>query len=182
PGARPPPAEDSPRRNWKSETDGIVADALGVSRPTYKRARRVVQLAEDSAQPDAVRQVAQEARAEMDRSGSAFRAEKKVKEALRAQDKQRVKASPSQADPAVDAEPEPERIQGMPQPRYRKRPAGTVIDNILNALDGQRIAYESLTADRFADYPRDIRDQWAKRLGEHIRSLRELQSTIKEKT
>jgi len=47
-----------PRRNWKSETDGVVADALGISRPAYKRARRVVQFAEDSAQPEAVRQAA----------------------------------------------------------------------------------------------------------------------------
>jgi len=68
------------------KTYDIVGKALGMSGATYKRARRVLAVANDETQPDAVRQVAREAAEQMDRTGAVLPAERKVSAALKEQE------------------------------------------------------------------------------------------------
>lgn len=60
------------------KTTDIVGAAVGMSRPTYERAKLVVEACEDETLPPRVREIAQEARDEMDRTGKVLPAHDKV--------------------------------------------------------------------------------------------------------
>lgn len=62
----------------KGKTADIVGAAVGMSRPTYERAKLVVEACEDKTLPPGVREIAQEARDEMDRTGKVLPAYDKV--------------------------------------------------------------------------------------------------------
>lgn len=63
------------------KTDEQVAGALGMSTPNYRRAKRVVEAAEDETLPDKVRSIAQQARSDMDATGKPWRPYRKVQDA-----------------------------------------------------------------------------------------------------
>jgi ParB-like chromosome segregation protein Spo0J len=65
----------------KGKTYDIVGSALGVSGATYKRAKAVVNAAEDTDAPEEVREVAQAALAEMNETGKVTPAYDKVRRA-----------------------------------------------------------------------------------------------------
>lgn len=62
----------------RGNTGDIVGAAVGMSRPTYERAKLVVEACEDETLPPGVREIAQEARDEMDRTGKVLPAHDKV--------------------------------------------------------------------------------------------------------
>lgn len=81
----------------KGDTRRKVDKALGVSGGTFERAKHVLDVAADPAAPEAVREVAREAAKQMDATGGAWSAYKKVKEAEAA-----AATTPSAPPPATD--------------------------------------------------------------------------------
>jgi len=63
------------------KTDNLVAACLGMSETNYRRAKRVVEAAENEAASEDVRRVAREARERMDATGRVWGSFRKVREA-----------------------------------------------------------------------------------------------------
>jgi len=82
--AAPSPTKpgEKPKPKPKPKTRDTAAAAVGMSGPTYTKAKAVLEAAEDESLPDAARDVAVEARDEMNRTGKVDPAFKRVQKAL----------------------------------------------------------------------------------------------------
>lgn len=124
------------RPNIPSDTREIVGKALGISGPTYQRAKAVVKAAQEEQAPESVRDVAREALARMDAGGGVESAFNKVRSA--------------QKDAEGQAEPEPpEHRHDTPDnrarhPRLHHKDAARILPRILTGLNGIAEAIEGL--------------------------------------
>jgi hypothetical protein len=149
------PSSTEPRVTNPTRT--AVADAIGMSPAQYQRAKHVVQAAKDETAPEEVREVAQQAVAEMDAG----------------------KASVSGAYGRVRAVETAQRPTGAPDTgsRVRLKVASSekIIDRLVTMLAGMR---ESIRTVDFSDCP--ATEYQIKEIAESIRVLGNLKRTLLE--
>lgn len=145
-GTRNDLTSGSPEPNVR--TDDIVADALGVSSPTYKRAKHIVKVASDPKAPPEVREVAAQAQAEMDATG-------------------RVRG-PYDRLRAVEKGEAPASLTGLKLP-----PAQKIIDKTVSTLGALRVAFESTD---FSGC--ELTEDQARELTNGIRALQRLRRAL----
>jgi ParB family chromosome partitioning protein len=138
-------------------TRTAVADAIGMSPSQYQRAKHVVAVAKDEEAPQEVREVAQQAVAEMDAG----------------------RASVSGAYGRVRAAETEQRPTGAPDTGSRVRlkvaPSEKIIDRLVTMLAGMR---ESIRTVDFSDCP--ATEYQIKEIAESIRALGNLKRTLLE--
>ncbi len=127
----------------KGRVDKKVAEALGTSEPTYRRMKKVVEVAGDPDQPEDMRQVAQEALAEMNETGKVLPAYNKVASLVG------LKAHKGGSAPQKETPPSSPSSNGSKPPSrqgrraWKGKPAEEVMDQLVATLQGAVSALEA---------------------------------------
>jgi ParB family chromosome partitioning protein len=139
------------------QTREVVGEALGVSGPTYQRMKMVVTAAEDASLPEPVREVAQQAKEQMDAGGSIHAAYDRVQAA-----KEAIPPTP------------PIHAASNPVPKLHRIRAAEVLSNVATQLRGITIALDGLD---FADVEASEADR--KALDKGIQALSRLRKSLR---
>lgn len=158
----------APKRNRKSETAALAAEAVGMSRTTYSYAKRIKKHAEDPTRPESVRQAAREALAELDETGKVST----VYEAFMA--KTEAPAAESQAVP-----PTPPPLTDGRGRRYPQRSQRKQLTEGMAALSGLCDGFARVT-DLDESIDAEEAAHWTRDLNRSLRVLRSLNNKLKE--
>lgn len=144
-------------------TRDVVAKAVGIGHQTLDKARMVVESANDPELPAPVRQIAQAAVAEMDRTGKVDGAFRKVKAAMR---------RPQERDLAC---PQPSRMGGNRRKHHQQIEALIVtVSGGLIAFEGVEVLDDSVTAEEAGVLSADLLQQ--------IQAMTRINKLLRERT
>lgn len=159
--------ETAAREKREQETAALAGQAVGLSRSNYYAARNVKRTADDPEQPEAVREAAQQALAEMDATGTV----QPVYRRFRKQITEQPAPAPKQAPPLTDA-------RGRRIPQRAQREALTkgiaALSGLCSGLAEVTTLDPAINAEEAA--------QWVRDLSEAQRILRGLNNILKERT